>query len=134
MTKLTTKNLGSLLFELTENVSDEERTTNTKAFVTLLGKKRMIGKVAHIITEYQKIYNAHHGIIEAQITATRRLDTEARSHLHEALKKKYHAKEVQIVEQVDQRLLGGIKVKVGDTVYDASLGNTLKQLHKQLVA
>jgi hypothetical protein len=34
---------------------------------------------------------------------------------YKSLKKKYKAREVNILEKVDERIIGGIKVKIGET-------------------
>lgn len=134
MNKLKPKDFAELLLEMTENHSEDKQKEYMKEFVALVFKKRMQGKMNEIIAEYRKLYNAKHGIVEATVTLTDRLSEATRLKLREALKKKYKAREVHMLEKVDQRLIGGMKVKVGDTVHDASLGHVLTQLHKQLVA
>jgi F-type H+-transporting ATPase subunit delta len=134
MNKLKPKDFAELLLEMTENHSEDKQKEYLKEFVALVFKKRMQGKINEIIAEYRKLYNAKHGIVEATVTLTDRLSEATRLKLREALKKKYKAREVHMLEKVDQRLIGGMKVKVGDTVHDASLGHVLTQLHKQLVA
>jgi F-type H+-transporting ATPase subunit delta len=39
----------------------------------------------------------------------------------------------QIEEQIDSTLIGGIVIKIGDTVIDGSIKNKLKQLKRELV-
>lgn len=43
-------------------------------------------------------------------------------------------KSIQVTNIVDQSLLGGIKVRIGDTLYDGSLSGKLKRLEKTLQA
>ncbi len=130
MTKLKPKDFAQLLLEITEQKSN----TGLKEFVELVYKKRMQGEMKEIIAEYQNLYNKANGIIEATVTTANRLDEASLKSLALSLKQKYGAKEIEVIEKVDQRLIGGIKVKVGDTVHDASLGHALNQLHKQLAA
>jgi F-type H+-transporting ATPase subunit delta len=134
MAKVTPKNLGLLLYDLTDGRTEEEQKKALKEFVSLVAKKRMMGKMRDIITEYRVIYNKAHNIIEATITLTSRLDENTRLKLRESLKKKYKAREVHMLEKVDARLLGGMKVKIGDTVHDTSLLRTLNQLQAKLTA
>lgn len=132
--KSNSKNFAILLFELTKGKEEGELKKVLKEFTLLLSKKRMLGKAKEILGEYKKIYNQAHNIIEAVVTVTERLDEKTRLKLRETLKKKYKAREVHMLEKVDARLLGGIKVKIDDTVYDASLKHTLNQLQEKLVA
>ena len=39
----------------------------------------------------------------------------------------------QIEEKIDKSLIGGIVIKIGDSVIDGSLKNKLKQLKRELV-
>ena len=38
-----------------------------------------------------------------------------------------------MLEKVDQRILGGMKIQIGDTVYDGTLQNSLNQLQTALL-
>ena len=134
MAKLTTKDLAELLLEITEGREESEIQKTMHEFVALLAKKRMIGKAEEIITEYRKKYNKKHGIIEATVTLIERLPEKTKLALREALKKQHGAKEVHMLEKVDARILGGMKVRIGDMIYDASLKNTLEQLEAKLTA
>ena len=53
--------------------------------------------------------------------------------LEEFIKKKYKAKEVIQIEKVDEKLLGGIKIEIGDDIIDATLRNKIKQLQTYLI-
>lgn len=130
MSKLKPKDLAQLLLEMTEHGGE----SSMKEFVELVYKKKMQGELKSIITEFQELYNKSHGVVEATITTANRLDEPTLKSLALGLKKKWGAQTIEVIEKVDQRLIGGIKVKVGDTVYDASLGHALKELHKQLAA
>ncbi len=134
MTKLRPKDLSQVLFELTEGKDEKELKIVLKNFVALLAKKQMLGSVGGVIDGYSKLYNKAHGITQATVTLISRLDPDTRIKLREALKKKHNAREVHMLEKVDARLLGGIKVRVGDIVYDSSLKNTLNQLEAKLTA
>lgn len=134
MTKLKAKDFAQLLLEMTEGHAESKQQEYLKEFVALVYKKRMQGELSEIIAEYKTLYNKTHGIIEAAVTTASRLEDKQLKSLALALKKKWGAKEVEVDEKVDQRLIGGIKVKIGDTIHDASLGHALNQLHKQLAA
>ena len=133
MTKLRPKDLAGLLLELTDGVQPAHDKILAE-FVTLVAKKRMLGSADEIISEYEKLYNHKHGIIEAHITTTNKLESGLAQKLREELKGKYKANEVHLEEKIDSRLIGGMKVRVGDTIYDTSLKNTLNQLQAKLTA
>ncbi len=129
----TAKQLAGALFDLTDGKDDAVEKKDLKAFAAYLNKKGMLSKADEIIEEYRKLHNAKHHIVEATVTLTERLPEKTRLHLREALKKRYKAREVHILEKVDQRIIGGLKIRIGDEVYDSTIQRSLKQLQAQLL-
>ena len=125
--------LARALLEMTEGVSEAEQKKALADFAAYLDKKGMLKKADLIAAEYQRLYNKRHEIVEATVTLAARLTDKDRDELSEALKRKYGAKGVEIEERVDQRLIGGMKIRIGDEVFDGSLKNSLKQLQAQLL-
>lgn len=132
MKQADTKKLAQALLELTDG-NEKDHAKILREFVEYLGKKGLIGQADRIIQEYEGLYNKKHDIVEATVTVLSRLPEKTKLELAETLKKKYKAKEVHLLEKVDQRIIGGLKVKVADTVYDGTIRNTLNQLQVALL-
>ena len=49
-----------------------------------------------------------------------------------ALKEKYNSSEITMFENIDKNILGGIKIKIGDTVYEDTIQRSLRELQMQL--
>jgi F-type H+-transporting ATPase subunit delta len=99
----------------------------------LLAGRRAIDRLAPIATEYRRLLNGERGIVEAHVTSASSL-TESET---EALRKKLAAmtdRTVELQVQVDDSLIGGLTVRVGDTLYDASVRGRLERLREQLIA
>ena len=133
MKSVDTKNLAQILLETTDGVSPEVSAKSIKDFAQYLAKKGLLSKLDSIISDYEVLYNKKNNIVSATVTLTHRLPEKTKNELQEALKKKYNAKEVEIIEKVDARIIGGMKIKIGDTVFDSSLANSLHQLETQLL-
>lgn len=134
MIKISPKQMAQLLLELTRGKSEAEIQPILKEYVALLGKKRLINKTPEIIEMYRTLYNTEENIAEVTVTLISKLDSDTRTKLSGALKEKLGVSEVQMIEKVDERLLGGIKIQVKDTVHDMSLKNVLNQLEVKLTA
>ena len=63
--------------------------------------------------------------------AAKPLTTTARDKVASQLKQKFGFTPI-IQEEIDESLLGGIVIQVGDTVYDSSLRTRMKQLRESL--
>jgi len=69
------------------------------------------------------------GRIRVQATVAKELDASATSALIESLKKAFQ-KDVRLTTKVDPSILGGLIVRVGDTVLDGSVDGQLAALRK----
>ena len=133
MTKTPAKDLALVLLEMTDGKTHEEIKKFLKEFAEYLHKNGELKARDAIIKEYEALYNKKHNIIEATVTLIQRLPEHTLTQLQDALKKKFQATEVNILQKVDARVLGGMKIQIGDTVYDSSTKNALRQLEAQLL-
>ncbi len=80
---------------------------------------------------YQELCDEADGVRQVLVhTAVPLADKEA-AELEKALANKLNAK-VRLKAQVDKNLIGGIKVQIDDTVYDASISQQLRSLKESL--
>ena len=121
------------LLEMTDGLPQAEADKAVADFAKHLAKERMLGQAPEIMNEYQTLYNKKHGIVEATVTVVNRLEGPALSELKDTLKKKFSAADVKITQTVDERLLGGMKIQIGDQIFDSSLQNSIQQLQETLL-
>lgn len=100
---------------------------------TFLKNKNLLGKKEEILKSLEKIINKEQRIIKIKVSAETKLKTETQKEIEEFIKKKYKTKEVIIEEKIDPKLLGGIKIEIGDDIIDATLSNKIKQLQTYLI-
>jgi F-type H+-transporting ATPase subunit delta len=117
---------------LSHSTSTEEEARVLVALAKVLSEKKALNYSEGIISALKDLLDAEQGIIKVSVTVQERLDEESKTLLTQMLKEKYSAKEVVLNESVDQRVLGGIKLQIGEEVYDATVKNKLVQLARQL--
>jgi F-type H+-transporting ATPase subunit delta len=78
------------------------------------------------------LYNQMRGRIEVEIRTAQPLSNPLRQTIADRLKGLL-GKEVELTTEVRPELLGGIVVKVGDTLYDGSLANQLERTRAQAI-
>ncbi|WP_316822277.1 ATP synthase F1 subunit delta [Pedobacter gandavensis] len=76
-------------------------------------------------------YNALKGIVTAEVTSAIALTDANRAEIDALVKKEIGAKEVVIKEKVNDKLIGGFILKVGDKQFDASIASGLNKLKKE---
>ncbi len=100
-------------------------------FLHLLLNKGREGVVPEVVQTYQAMRDAQRGIIQAEARAAFDLSEAETKALTKALAD-VTGKDVRLQVKTDPALIGGLVVRVGDTVYDSSVRHQLGQLRAQL--
>jgi len=127
------KNLAQAIYESSLNKEGSELDATIDKCAIYLKNKNLLGKKEEILKALEKIINKENGIIKAKVTTEIKLKTEVGKEIEEFIKKKYKAKEIILEEKVEPKLLGGIKIEIGDEIIDATLTNKIKQLQDYLI-
>ena len=100
--------------------------------VYFLVVKNRLRIVEDLITEYNRLANAHYGRETAEIVTAVPLSNEERERLQERLAA-VTGKELVLATQVDPNIMGGVVAKVGDKLIDGSVRTRLQELRKGLI-
>jgi F-type H+-transporting ATPase subunit delta len=93
----------------------------------ILTRKHREGYLPQIAEEFHHRYNVHKGIEEATVITTFPLDEKTRNEFKEVVKS-MNNKEVELTEVVDESLIGGFILKIGDRQVDDSVSSRLRAL------
>tara|TARA_Y100000588_G_C14043322_1_gene833846 strand:+ start:441 stop:998 length:558 start_codon:yes stop_codon:yes gene_type:complete len=99
----------------------------TMSFFTILTKKQREAYLVAVAEEFHHQYNAHKGIEEATVTTTFPL-TDALRKEFESVVEKITSRKVELTEKVNEALIGGFILKIGDRQIDDSVSSKLKAL------
>jgi F-type H+-transporting ATPase subunit delta len=86
-----------------------------------------------IIAAFQQVIRQRQGIMEAQVSSAVELSKAQKAEMEFTLEK-LTGKRVQATFSLEPELLGGAKVRVGDTIYDGSVRGRLNELRARLVS
>lgn len=103
----------------------------TLNFLLLMVKKGREQMFPDVVRAYQSLRNKQMGIVRVTARVARSVDAEEKESLAASLEARL-GKKTDLDFQVDPSLLGGIVVRIGDTVYDGSFVNQLKSLRIRL--
>jgi F-type H+-transporting ATPase subunit delta len=101
--------------------------------VRLLVERGRADLLPAIATEYGRLVNRHAGIVEAVVTSAAPLTTEETEALRQRIESMAGAR-IDLRTAVDEGLIGGLTVKVGGRLLDASVRGRLERLRDDLVA
>ncbi|NQX43543.1 F-type H+-transporting ATPase subunit delta [Pedobacter steynii] len=114
-----------------ENVFGAKVNAVTKVFLNLVVKKGRSEILFGTAKAFIQQYNAIKGIVTAEVTSATELTDANRAEIVAIVKKEVGANEVVIKEKVNDKLIGGFILKVGDKQFDASIANGLNKLKKE---
>jgi F-type H+-transporting ATPase subunit delta len=96
-------------------------------FLGLLAVNHRAGALASVILSFRRLHDQHRGVVSAQVTSAIKLTSGQLVGVQKALSQAL-GKEPELSTVVDPAILGGIKVKVGSRLFDASLKTKLDTL------
>lgn len=114
-------------------IFDEHISGETISLLRLLSEKQRENLLTDICLGFVRLYNQHEGIIQVQVISAYELDDSEKKSLHEALGKST-GKKVEMDVEIDPDILGGIIVKIDDTVLDGSVRHKIRKLKNQFAA
>ncbi|WP_391119965.1 F0F1 ATP synthase subunit delta [Psychrobacillus sp. L3] len=100
--------------------------------LVLIDKKRL-GEVGNIINEFMTLSNEAQGVADAKVYSTRALTEEERTNISIAFAKNVGKQSLRIENIVDPSIIGGIRVQIGNRIYDSSLSTKLDRLKRNLI-
>ena len=102
-------------------------------FLRLLLDKQRISALGEIVRQYENFANEAQGILVADVTTARSLSDSLGERLMAKLGE-VTGKKIKLRKHLDEKLLGGAVVRMGDKLIDGSLKSRMKALEAQLLA
>ncbi|GLB59055.1 F0F1 ATP synthase subunit delta [Cytobacillus sp. NCCP-133] len=89
--------------------------------------------ISDVADHFISLANDKKGIAEAKVYSVRPLSEAEKETLSESFAAKVGKKSLRIDNIVDTNLLGGIKLRIGNRIFDGSLRGKLERLERQLL-
>jgi F-type H+-transporting ATPase subunit delta len=102
-------------------------------FLALLIENHRMPVIFRIRQEYERLWDEHNLTLPVEITSAVALDEQTTASLGSSIGERTGRK-VSLVARVDPDILGGIVVRVGNSILDASIRNRLEQLRTQVAS
>ena len=100
-------------------------------FLELLVEKHRMPAIHRIRREYDALWEEENKLLPVEVTSAIELDKETVQNIGDKIGERTGRK-VQLESKVDPDILGGIVLRVGDRILDASIANRLESLRKQV--
>ncbi|HJF30418.1 MAG TPA: F0F1 ATP synthase subunit delta [Sporosarcina psychrophila] len=98
----------------------------------MIDKKR-IDEVVNLVDEFTAFSNDAAGIAEAKVYSTRLLTADESQAISTAFAQKIGKQALRIENIIDPSLIGGIRLQIGNNIYDSSVSAKLERLKRDLI-
>lgn len=119
------------LADLIIDVAGDGLSTTGQNFVRVLAENERLGETAAIAAVFEQERDRVEQRSHVQVTSAFALTDEQQKHIGASMSKRLGT-EVDVSVTVDDSLIGGVIIRAGDTVIDASLRGRLSQLGQSL--
>lgn len=133
MASISIKNIAQAIYESSKDKDGDVLNTIIEQSALFIKEKNLLGKKEEILKTLEEIINKKEGIIKTIISSSKKIDKDKEKDIEDFIKKKYKAKEVLLEYHLDEKLIGGIKIQVGNDIIDTTLSNRIGQLQNYLI-
>ena len=100
-------------------------------FLQALIERHRMPAIFRIRTEFDALWDEARKLLPVQITSAVKLDSSTVKSIGDRIGSQVD-RQVEVSAEVDPEIIGGIVLKVGNVILDASIRNRLEQLRKQV--
>src|SRR5699024_9642789 len=99
----------------------------------LLVDRHRIENITEIINAFIQMVNDKKGIAEVQVYSVKELSETKKQELEKSLANQHGKKAVKLENIVDPSLIGGLKIRIGNTIYDGSVSRKLNRIERSIL-
>ncbi len=123
------ENRLNIVTEITKKIKADKSVTN---LLSTLVENRKVRLIEHISDAYQSLLDINAGRLNVTVESATKLPDDAKKSITEKLKKET-GKEIILTDSVNKDLIGGLVIRVGNTILDGSLKTQLKNINERLL-
>ncbi len=101
--------------------------------LSVMNQHNRLGLIAEIAQAYSEMLDAQLGKVEVEVTVAHALDAQMMSNAQTKITAAL-GKEAVVSQRVDEGIIGGVVVRIGDTLIDASVRHQLEAMKQQMLA
>jgi F-type H+-transporting ATPase subunit delta len=129
--KVTPKQYAEALLESLENVSAKDQDLVVNNFAQVLADNNDLRLFEQIAEEFHKLELKKKNVQLVELTSARPLSRENERDILDKLNKMVKG-DIELKKKIDEKLIGGVVIRMEDKIIDASTKNSLEQLKNNL--
>lgn len=122
-------NLAHIIDELAAKLALHEQVV---LFLKVVAKARRINIIHAIEKQFSILVKKEKKILEVEVFSAQNLDEQSLQEIKAILQKKYSDQKIELIQIIKKDILGGVIIKIGSVMFDASLKRQLFALSRNL--
>lgn len=134
--RINSKQYARLIFELADNLSEEELLASLKKVAKIIVKNRDEKKISKIADELLALIKKQEKALEIKITTARPLNQKNLNYFKNVLaqRRKINSdNDLKLETIIDKRIKSGIIIQINNEIWDNSLRNRLQKISANLI-
>ena len=103
----------------------------TKSLIAILITNKRVSLLKDVALSYLEIYKEFKGIKVAQVTTAIQLSSELETKVLAKVKEITGSDKVTLESKIDESIIGGFILRIGDLQYNASIANSLAKIKRE---
>ncbi|MFH1207022.1 MAG: ATP synthase F1 subunit delta [Patescibacteria group bacterium] len=127
MQKISPKKYAVILHQVLSGLPEKDMPQAMKLFVKMVARNKNLSKTDRIIRSYQHIADQESGVTEVTVVTAAEPDQHQHALIVQDLKKIF-GEALRVKQETEPSMIGGVKLKYGDTIVDGSIRQRLQTL------
>ena len=116
-----------------EAITSGKVNITTGLFIKLLVEKTRESNLPEILAAFREQYYVLKNIVKIKFTSAAPVSEELQNQLKAKIKAEKNLENIEWESSIDESLIGGYKIQLGDLLIDASISNDLKDIRRQFM-
>lgn len=116
-----------LKLKILNEIFDNKISEISRNFISIIANKKRESLLSDIAKSFIELYKSYNNIESATITTAVPLSDELKNNIIDYIKK-YNNSKIDLHEIVDEKIIGGTIIKIGDKQLDASVSKEISEL------
>ena len=108
-----------------------KQTDNTKSLISTLVTNKRASMLGDVATSYIELYKESQGIKVARVTTAVALSSELKEKVLVKVKELTGSDKITLESTIDESIIGGFILRIGDLQYNASIANSLAKIKRE---
>ncbi len=126
------KHYAEALCDILDSADKDRLNDILEGFIELVAENGDIGRMDEIVDIFGEEFDRREGVVKAKVFSSHVIDRDMISVLKEHVASRTDALHVDIDQEIDEDVLGGMILSYGDKIMDASLRKDIKEMGERI--